>query len=270
MADEVIVEVHDGIQVIRINRPDKKNALKRDMYDRMAAALIAGDASDDVAAHVFLGVNGVFTAGNDISDFANQGGAPRGNNHRDDKQRDDKHGAPGFIRLLPMVSKPMIAAVDGLAVGIGTTMLFHCDLVFASAGASLRTPFVDLGLVPEAGSSMLAPMRMGQQRAFELLCLGEPFDGQRAYEAGLVNRVVASEELEATAMKAAARLAMKPPGALAASRRLMRGDPAALLAQIENETEIFAERLASDEAKEAFSAFLEKRKPDFSQFRRQT
>lgn len=258
MAEEIIVEVRDGIQVIRINRPDKKNALKGDMYDRMTAALIAGDASKDVAAHVFLGTDGVFTAGNDISDFAKQSGKPR----------DNKHGAPGFIRLLPTVSKPLIAAVDGLAVGIGTTMLFHCDLVFASPRASLRTPFVDLGLVPEAGSSMLAPMRMGQQRAFELLCLGEPFDGQRAFEAGLVNRVVAAEELEAVAMKAAARLAVKPPGALAASRRLMRGDPAALLAQIEKETEIFVERLASDEAKEAFSAFLEKRRPDFSRFRK--
>ncbi len=259
MADEVIVEVRDGIQVIRINRPDKKNALKRDMYDRMSRALVEGDASSDVAVHVFLGTKGVFTAGNDISDFANQGGALRDNNR----------GAPGFIRLLPMVSKPMIAAVDGLAVGIGTTMLFHCDLVFASPGASLRTPFVDLGLVPEAGSSMLAPIRMGQQRAFELLCLGEPFDGQRAYEAGLVNHVVPAQELEAAAMKAAARLAMKPPGALTESRRLMRGDPAALLAQIEKETGIFAERLVSDEAKEAFSAFLDKRKPDFSRFRKQ-
>jgi enoyl-CoA hydratase/carnithine racemase len=148
-------------------------------------------------------------------------------------------------------------------------MLFHCDLVFASPRASLRTPFVDLGLVPEAGSSMLAPLRMGQQRAFELLCLGEPFDGQRAYEAGLVNHVVPSDELEAATMKAAARLALKPPGALAASRRLLRGDPSALLAQIEKETEIFAECLASGEAKEAFSAFLEKRQPDFSQFRKQ-
>ena len=258
MAEEIIVEVRDGIQVIRINRPDKKNALKRDMYDRMRDALIAGDASNDVAAHVFLGVNGVFTAGNDISDFASQGDAPRNN----------KVGAPGFIRFLPMVSKPMIAAVDGLAVGVGTTMLFHCDLVFASPAASLRTPFVDLGLVPEAGSSLLAPMRMGQQRAFELLCLGEPFDGRRAYEAGIVNHVVASEELEAAAMKAAARLAMKPPGALAASRRLLRGDPAEILAQIDKETEIFAERLASGEAKEAFSAFLEKRKPDFAKFRK--
>ena len=259
MTDEVIVETRDGIQTIRINRPEKKNALKRDMYERMIGALEIGDASDDIAVHVFLGARGVFTAGNDIGDFAGHDGTPRDNNR----------GAPGFIRRLPVVRKPMIAAVDGLAVGIGTTMLFHCDLVFASPAASFRTPFLDLGIVPEAGSSLLAPLRMGPQRAFELLCLGEPFDAQRAYEAGLVNHVVPSDELEAAAMKAAARLAMKPPGALAAARRLMRGDASAVLAQIEKETEVFAERLSSDEAKEAFNAFLEKRKPDFSRFRGQ-
>ena len=147
-------------------------------------------------------------------------------------------------------------------------MLFHCDLVYASPKASLRTPFVDLGIVPEAGSSLLAPMRIGLQRAFELLVLGEAFDGQRAFEAGIVNRVVPSDELEPVAIEAAARLAMKPPGALLAARRLLRGDPSAVLAQIEKETEVFAERLASGEAKEAFNAFLEKRKPDFSRFRK--
>lgn len=257
MTDEVIVEAHDGIQTIRINRAEKKNALKRDMYERMIAALENGDASDDIAAHVFLGAGGVFTAGNDIKDFASHDGKPR----------DHNHGAPGFIRRLPVVSKPMIAAVDGLAVGIGTTMLFHCDLVYATPTASFRTPFLDLGLVPEAGSSLLAPMRIGPQRAFELLCLGEPFDAQRAYQAGLVNRVVPAEELEATALAAAVRLANKPPGALAAARNLLRGDPSSILAQIERETEVFAERLASDEAREAFKAFLEKRKPDFSRFR---
>jgi enoyl-CoA hydratase/carnithine racemase len=256
MTEEVIVEIRDGIQTLRINRPGKKNALIPPMYDRMIDALASGDASHEVVAHVFLGCNGVFTAGNDINDFA----------IRDGVARDLNRGAAGFIRMLPTVKKPMIAAVDGLAVGIGTTMLFHCDLVYASPSASLRTPFLDLGIVPEAGSSLLAPMRMGMQRAFELLCLGEPFDAQRAHEAGLVNHVVASEELEAEAMKAAARLAKKPPGALAAARKLLRGDPSAILAQIDKETEVFAERLASDEAKEAFSAFLEKRKPDFTRF----
>ena len=257
MSEEVIVETRDGVQTIRINRPSKKNALTRAMYDRMIDALRAGDASADVCAHVFMGTNGVFTAGNDIGDFARHDGGPR----------DPDRGAPGLIRLLPVVTKPMIAAVDGLAVGIGTTMLFHCDLVYASPAASLRTPFLDLGIVPEAGSSLLAPLRMGPQRAFELLCLGEPFDSERARDAGLVNRVVAADELESAAMQAAARLAAKPPGALAAARKLLRGDPSSILAQIEKETAVFAERLSSDEAKEAFSAFLEKRKPDFSRFR---
>lgn len=259
MTDEVIIEVRDGVQTLRINRPEKKNALIAPMYNCLIDALVSGDASGEVAAHVFLGCNGVFTAGNDINDFAK----------RDGSAMDLNRGAAGFIRMLPMVKKPMVAAVDGLAVGIGTTMLFHCDLVYASPSASLRTPFIDLGLVPEAGSSLLAPMRIGMQRAFELLCLGEPFDGQRGYEAGLVNRVVPSGELEAVAMKAAARLAMKPPGALAAARKLLRGDPSEVNKQIEKETAVFAERLASGEAKEAFSAFLEKRKPDFSRFRQQ-
>ena len=259
MTDEVIVEVRDGIQTLRINRPQKKNALIAPMYNRMIDALTSGDTSADVAAHVFLGCKGVFTAGNDINDFVK----------RDGSATDPNQGAAGFIRMLPMVKKPMIAAVDGLAVGIGTTMLFHCDLVYASPSASMRTPFLDLGVVPEAGSSLLAPMRMGMQRAFELLCLGEPFDAQRGYEAGLVNQVVSSEELEVVAMKAAARLAKKPPGALAAARKLLRGDPSVILAQVDKETEVFAERLASGEAKEAFSAFLEKRKPDFTRFRKQ-
>ncbi len=257
MTEQVIVEVRDAVQTIRINRPDKKNALTRTMYDRITEALIAGDASNEVAVHVFLGANGVFTAGNDIKDFAAYDG----------KARDPKKGAPGLMRMLPVVAKPMIAAVDGLAVGIGTTMLFHCDLVYASPTASLRTPFVDLGIVPEAGSSLLAPLRLGAHRAFELLCLGEAFDAQRAYQVGLVNQVVPADELEAVAIKAAARLAMKPPGALAAARKLLRGDPATVLAQIERESEVLVQRLSSDEAREAFNAFLEKRKPDFSRFR---
>ncbi|NIO43077.1 MAG: crotonase/enoyl-CoA hydratase family protein [Burkholderiales bacterium] len=257
MAEEVIVEVRDAVQVIRINRPEKKNALKGDMYDRISEALTSGDASGGVAAHVFLGSNGVFTAGNDISDFAKRARTPH----------DNARGAPAFIRLLPKVKKPMIAAVDGLAVGIGTTMLFHCDLVYASPEASLHTPFVDLGIVPEAGSSLLAPMQIGYRRAFELLCLGEPFDAQHAFAAGLVNRIVPSGELESVAIRAATRLAMKPPGALAAARRLLRGDSSRIEAQVKKETEVFAERLGSAEAREAFNAFLEKRQPDFTRFR---
>ncbi len=251
---ELDISIRNRTQVIRFNRPDKKNALKSDMYQAMTEALIKGDASPDVTSHLFIGNGGVFTAGNDIAEFLerSKGGSALGT------------PVVSFIKQLPQVQKPMIAAVDGLAVGIGTTLLFHCDLVYATPTASLRTPFIDLGLVPEAGSSLLAPMRMGYARAFELLVLGEPFSAERAREAGIVNAIVPAGELEATAMKAAARLAAKAPEALALSRRLMRGDVSAIVARVDEEAKIFGARLSSPEAKEAFSAFMEKRAPDFS------
>jgi enoyl-CoA hydratase/carnithine racemase len=254
---DVAVAIQDGIQIIRMNRAAKKNALTRDMYDTMTAALKAGDADATVAVHVLMGSGGVFSAGNDIKDFL----------HRPPNTESRTGGASGFIGYLPLVEKPLVAAVDGLAIGVGTTLLFHCDLVFASPAASLRTPFLDLGLVPEAASSLLAPRRMGHARAFELLCLGETFDAERALQAGLVNKIVPAGELEAQALKSAKQLAAKPPGALAAARKLMKGDAGEILAQIKREGEVFAERLASPEAKEAFNAFLEKRPPDFLRFR---
>ena len=251
---ELEITIRDRVQTIRFNRPEKKNALKSDMYAAMTEALLNGDASADVTSHLFIGSGGVFTAGNDIAEFLerSKGGAALG------------MPVAGFIRGLATVKKPMIAAVDGLAVGIGTTLLFHCDLVYATPSASLRTPFLDLGLVPEAGSSLLAPQRMGYARAFELLVLGEPFSAERAREAGIVNAIVPAGELEATARKAAARLASKAPEALALSRRLMRGDPSAIVARVDEEVKIFGARLSSPEAREAFAAFMEKRKPDFT------
>jgi enoyl-CoA hydratase/carnithine racemase len=254
MRQDISIGTVDGVQTIRFTRPEKKNALTAAMYVDMAAALEMGDASSDVAVHVFIGSGGIFTAGSDINEFL----------ARSRGETDLTGAVVRFIRALPQVRKPMIAAVDGLAVGIGTTLLSHCDLVYATPAAIFRTPFLDLGLVPEAGSSLLAPLRMGQPRAFELLALGEPFSAERAREAGLVNAIVAADELEATARRAAARLAAKPPEALAATRALMRGDPQALLARIDQEVAIFAERLSSPEAREAFSAFLEKRPPDFA------
>ena len=248
------ITIRDRVQTIRFNRPGKKNALKSDMYAAMTEALVNGDNSAEVTSHLFIGSGGVFTAGNDIAEFLerSKGGAALG------------MPVAGFIRGLATVKKPMIAAVDGLAVGIGTTLLFHCDLVYATPSASLRTPFLDLGLVPEAGSSLLAPLRMGYARAFELLVLGEPFSAERAREAGIVNAIVPAGELEATALKAAARLASKAPEALALSRRLMRGDPSAIVARVDEEVKIFGARLSSPEAREAFAAFMEKRKPDFA------
>ena len=260
---DIEITVADEIQVIRFTRPEKKNAFTGEMYDAMSAALDRGETDDGIVAHVFIGSGGIFTAGNDIRVFIGRskaGGAGCGG-----------EGIPtpslNFIARLPKVTKPMIAAVDGLAIGIGTTMLFHCDLVYASPTASLRTPFLDLGLVPEAASSLTAVMRMGQARAFELLCLGEPFNAERGREAGIINAVAPAAELEATAMKAARRLAAKPRGALLAARRLMRGDPAALSAQILSESEVFKERMKSAEAQEAFAAFFEKRPPDFAKAR---
>jgi enoyl-CoA hydratase/carnithine racemase len=254
MSKDLSISVHDGVQIFRFTRPGKKNALLSAMYTDMLDALIKGDADPGIVAHMFIGSGGVFSAGNDIGEFMQR--AHEGSKLSMPVQR--------FILHLPRIEKPVIAAVDGLAVGVGTTMLFHCDLVYATPSASLRTPFLDLGLVPEAGSSLLAPQRMGYARAFELLVLGEPFPAERAREAGLVNAVVPADQLEATAMDAARRLARKAPEALRLSRRLMRGSPERIVARIAEESEIFGQRLSSPEALEAFSAFMEKRAPDFT------
>ena len=259
MTSEIQVSRDGGVQVIRINRPDKTNALTRAMYEAMTVALTAGEASDDIAVHLITGTGGIFTSGNDIKDFASRG--------LDLTQT--KSGASSFITTLPALKKPVVAAVDGLAIGVGVTMLFHCDLVYASPTASFRTPFLDLGLVMEAGSSLLAPAIMGHQRAFELLCLGEPYSADDAHRAGFVNRIVPAAHLEAEAMKAAHRLAAKPPGALAEARRLLKGPtPDQAHQRMAQESLVFTALMASPEAKEAFAAFLEKRKPDFAKLKR--
>jgi enoyl-CoA hydratase/carnithine racemase len=162
----------------------------------------------------------------------------------------------------------MIAAVDGLAIGVGTTMLLHCDLVYASPAASLRTPFLDLGLIQEAGSTITAQARMGYPRAFEMICLGEPFSAERALQSGLVNAIVPADQLEATAMKAAKRLAAKPRQALMTSRRLLRKNHEQLSAMIEEDAQAYKSLMTSPEAREAFTAFLEKRAPDFAKARK--
>jgi enoyl-CoA hydratase/carnithine racemase len=258
MADEIVIQRTGDVQVIRISRPEKKNALTRQMYDAMTEALRFAEADESVAVSLITGTDGVFCAGNDITDFARRA-----------TDLGSTSGAASFINTLPVLEKPLVAAVDGLAIGVGVTMLFHCDLVYASPRASFRTPFLDLGLVMEAASSLTAPAIMGHQRAFELLCLGEPFDAEAGYRAGFVNRVVAAEQLDAEAMMAAARLASKPRAALLAAKRLMKGaGKDRLLDQMRLESRVFAELLASPEAREAFAAFLEKRKPDFARARR--
>ncbi len=256
MAD-VSITTTDGVQIIRLTRAGKKNALTSAMYATMTEALAVGDADPGVAAHLFVGSGGVFCAGNDIGDFLEHSG------------KDGGLGTlvVGFIRALPTTRKPMIAAVDGLAIGVGTTMLLHCDLVYATPAARFRTPFLDLGILPEAGSSLLMPRRMGHVRAFEMLALGAPYSAEQARDAGLINAIVPADKLETTALDAGRRLAAKPPEALAIARKLMRGDPAEIVERIDAEIVEFARRLASPEAKEAFQAFLEKRPADFKKLR---
>ncbi|MBX9590346.1 MAG: enoyl-CoA hydratase/isomerase family protein [Hyphomonadaceae bacterium] len=262
MAKDIEIKVEDGVQVIRFLRADKKNAFTGPMYNAMSEALDASEKNDAIACHVFIGSGGVFSAGNDINDFMRRAQAAA---------TGDGKGIPApsldFIRRLPKVTKPMIAAVDGLAIGVGTTMLLHCDLVYASPTASLRTPFLDLGLIQEAGSTITAPERMGYPRAFELICLGEPFSAERALQAGIVNAIVPADQLEATAMKAARRLAAKPRQALMTSRRLLRRNHAQISAMIDEEAREYVSLMRSPEAREAFTAFLEKRPPDFAKAR---
>jgi enoyl-CoA hydratase/carnithine racemase len=262
MTQEIEIKVDDGVQVIRFLRREKKNAFTAPMYNAMSEALDAAEKNDAIACHVFIGSGGVFSAGNDINDFLRRAEAA---------SSDTGKGIPApsldFIRRLPKVTKPMIAAVDGLAIGIGTTLLLHCDLVYASPAASLRTPFLDLGLIQEAGSSVTAPARMGYVRAFEMICLGEPFSAERALQAGIINAVVPPDQLEATALKAAKRLAAKPRQALMTSRRLLRGNPALVSAALDEEAQAYITLMASPEAREAFTAFLEKRPPDFAKAR---
>jgi enoyl-CoA hydratase/carnithine racemase len=255
MTPHVTVTREGAVQILRLTRPEKKNALSTDMYGALCDALVAGDASADVAAHVILGSNGVFTAGNDIADFLATSKGTGGVEH-----------VLRFIQLLPVIKKPLIAGVDGLAVGIGTTLLFHCDLVYASPAAKFSTPFLDLGLVPEAGSSLLFPRTMGYARAYELLVLGNVFSAEQGREAGFINEVIPALELEAKVKDTARRLAAKPPEALTLSKALLRGDVSGVVQRVNEEAELFRKRLSSPEAREAFTAFAEKRAPDFSKF----
>ena len=253
--NNILTESKDGVARIEINRPEKKNALTAAMYQAMADAIHAAEADAGVRVVLIHGKTDLFTAGNDLQDFL------------DNPPRDDKRPVFQFLYAISQAKKPLVAAVAGAAVGIGTTMLLHCDLVYAAPNARLQLPFVNLGLVPEAGSSLLLPALVGYQRAAELLLLGEPFDAHRAKEMGLVTAVVPADALLDTAMAQAKKLAGKPAASLRLAKQLMKqGQAAAVAQQIRLESGHFGERLASPEAKEAFSAFLEKRKPDFSRF----
>ncbi|MCA0028019.1 MULTISPECIES: crotonase/enoyl-CoA hydratase family protein [unclassified Mesorhizobium] len=245
MTDHILVERQGAIQIIRINRPDKKNALTRAMYAKMSQTLAEGDADPAIRVHVFLGVPGAFSSGNDLADFMVVATGGEGGTEVWD-----------FLMALARVAKPIVSGVDGIAVGIGTTLNLHCDLTFATPRTVFRTPFVDLGLVPEAGSSLLAPRILGQQGAFALLGLGEGFSAERAKAAGLIYEVVEEGALEASVLTAAGQIAAKPPQALRIARDLMRGSREDLVARINVESEHFRERLKSDEARAALTAFM--------------
>ena len=249
MTEHVEVERHGAVQIIRMNRPDKKNAITRAMYGKMAAALTAGDADPLVRVHLILGVPGAFSSGNDIADFMTVAMGGDGGTEVFD-----------FLVALARSAKPMVSAADGIAVGIGTTIHLHCDLTFATSRTVFRTPFVDLGLVPEAGSSLIAPALLGRQQAFALLGLGQPFSAEKAKQAGLIYEIVGEDELEASAMAAAEEIAGKPPEALKIARDLMRGNRDELVARIEEEGRLFRSRLTSDEARQAFTAFMSRKK----------
>jgi len=251
----ILTQSKDGVLRIEIDRPDKKNALTAAMYQAMADAIKAGEADASVRVLLIHGKRDLFTAGNDLQDFL------------DNPPRDDNRPVFQFLYGISQAQKPIVAAVAGAAVGIGTTMLLHCDLVYAAPNARLQLPFVNLGLVPEAASSLLLPALAGYQRAAELLLLGEPFSAQEGKDIGLVTEVVPEDQLFETAMAQAQKLAGRPAASVRLTKQLMKQAQRDAVAQrIKLESDHFGARLNSPEAKEAFSAFLEKRKPDFSKF----
>jgi enoyl-CoA hydratase/carnithine racemase len=245
----------NGVYTIEIARPEKKNALTSAMYVAMAEGVNAAMADGAVRSILITGQPGIFTSGNDLEDFMQRSGSL------------SVSPARVFMNALIACDKPVIAAVTGAAIGIGTTLLLHCDFVYVSDEARLAMPFVSLGLVPEFASSHLIPQLMGQRKAAEKLLLGEPFTGAEAVECGIANAVLPAGEVAPHARRVAERFNALPPGAVRASKKLMRGTVASqLFKTIDGENEVFAERLTSPEAKEAFSAFFQKRKPDFTQF----
>ena len=256
MTEHVLSELSGGVLTLTINRPEKKNALTRAMYQALADG-IDGANEDPSTRCVLIQANGdIFTAGNDLADFAavNAGDATA-NQARES-------GNPLLIAL-GRAKIPLVAAVHGRAVGVGVTMLLHCDLVYVSQDTLLTTPFVNLALVPEAASSMLLPQRIGHARAFAMFVLGEAVDGKKAEAWGIANAALPAGEVQAKARAAAEAVASRAPASVTLTKALMR-DPAAIAARMDEEGKHFAAQLKSPEAKEAFEAFAQKRAPDFS------
>jgi len=249
---DIITERSGNILRIQLNRPEKKNAMTLAMYITLADLLNAAAKDDQIRVVLWHGAGDSFSAGNDIEDFLKNPPGP------------GKSPQAELIDALINFDKPIVAAVQGAAIGGGTTMLTHCDFVFAGESAKFRMPFVDLAVVPEFGTSYSVPARIGYLRAAELVLLGLPFDAKRAAELGLVTRVVADQQLLLAATAAAQQLAVKPPAALQSCKRLMRSSTRELLERaVKLENEEFSVRVRSAEAKEAFTAFIEKRKPNF-------
>lgn len=251
----VRVDIDEGICTISFHRPRKKNALTVAMYETIVAGFDAARSRADVRVILVRGSEGVFTAGNDLADFMQR--PPTGADSP----------VAQLLRSLVACEKPIVAAVQGIAIGIGVTMLLHCDLVYAGESARFQMPFVNLGLCPEAGSSYLLPRLMGPQRAAELLLLGEPFSAAVAHQYGLVNQVLADEAVLDRAQQIARTLAKKPPSAIRQSKKLLRASQREATEQaMAAEAEVFVAGLRSPEAAEAFQAFFQKREPDFSKF----
>jgi enoyl-CoA hydratase/carnithine racemase len=251
MTNPVLTDRDQSVLIIRMNRAEKKNALTADMYSLMADAIESAGSDRTIKALLFAGSGGVFTAGNDLHDFLHN--PPTGPDSPVNR----------FIRCMVTADVPIVAAVEGAAVGIGTTMLLHFEQVFASEQALFSLPFINLGLVPEAGSSLLLVEACGYRKAAELLMLGEPFTAQQALEYGIVSGICAPGDVFDAALGVARKLASKPGTALRDTKRLLRRSKESLARRIEAETELFARGLESPAAKEALQAFFEKRAPDF-------
>lgn len=250
------------IQTIRLNRADKKNALTPQMYLAIAEALHSAQTDKKVRVTVLTGSGDSFTAGNDIGDFVITSNAPKG----EKSLTQGPAPFPAFLSALMAAQKPVIAAVNGMAIGVGVTMLMHCDLVYAADTARFGMPFVNLGAVPEAGSSVLIPNMIGRMRAMELFLLGEQFTAQKAQQLGFVNTIFPANLLMAEVMSIAQRLAEKAPSAVRETKRLVREHGALLEKAIREEGRTFDAQLRTPESKEAIKAFSERRPPDFSNF----
>jgi enoyl-CoA hydratase/carnithine racemase len=252
MTDHIKTTTQDGVLEITFARPEKKNALSNAMYRKASDALENAQTDSSIRVVILSSEGDAFTSGNDLADFA---GAAAGGQ--------EELQAGRFIRVLANAEKPLIAAVPGLAVGVGTTMLLHCDLVFVADSAKLSAPFVNLALVPEAASSMLLTARIGHARAFAMFAMGEALTGADAVSLGIANQVMRKDEVIPAARAAARVLAEKPLGAVIATKKLMR-ESEAILARMARESKVFGERLQTAEAREVFSAFAERRPPNFA------